>query len=359
MVGTKALAYNFALENADGVTIYYQYIESETELAVTYGDRKYSGTVVIPEEVTTKYGTFKVTWIGDCAFADCPDLTSVSIPNSVTTIAVYAFDGSSSLTSVTISNSVTRIGAYAFRDCSSLTSITIPNSVTSIGTGAFQGCKIENVLTKNSKTYCRNAFGDRTYRHAMLYIPEGTWGEIIYDSDWYMFNNIREIAMQADVLSPKRAYTLMDTNTFGYAVYDETIDEVKMVKAFYSIDEQDPNNCWNVQMQAGKKYLYNVGAKKYATINAEYGIILTANATPIEVKESERGIMLGSDKSHQWGFVKNDNQTEVTDTTPLVSNAGPSANSYYFLGGQRTLSPHKGFNIVRMSDGTMKKVVMK
>jgi hypothetical protein len=51
-----------------------------------------------------------------------------------------AFYGCSGLTSVTIPNSVTSIGWAAFYNCSGLTSITIPNSVTSIGNNAFSGC---------------------------------------------------------------------------------------------------------------------------------------------------------------------------------------------------------------------------
>lgn len=57
-----------------------------------------------------------------------------------------AFSGCSSLTSVAIPNSVTSIGSSAFSGCSSLTSITIPNSVTSIGSDAFQGC--DNLIQK-------------------------------------------------------------------------------------------------------------------------------------------------------------------------------------------------------------------
>jgi len=57
------------------------------------------------------------------------------------------FSYCSSLTSITIPNSVTSIGEYAFTDCSSLTSITIPNSVTSIGEYAFSYCSsLENVI---------------------------------------------------------------------------------------------------------------------------------------------------------------------------------------------------------------------
>ena len=164
MFGTKALAYDFSVKNSDGKYIYYQYINYESELAVTNnGENSYSGSVVIPEEVTYMDKTLKVTSIGLRAFNKCDDLTSVTIPNSVRNISVKAFYGCSSLTSVSIPNSVTSIdanafencsgltsiafsynmtsiGDYAFLGCSSLTSVTIPNSVTSIGRGAFASC---------------------------------------------------------------------------------------------------------------------------------------------------------------------------------------------------------------------------
>ena len=94
MVGAKAYAYDFAVENADGVTIYYYYINDGKELGVTYKDynnNNYSGSVVIPEEVTYMNRTRKVTSIGERAFAWCSGLTSVMIPNSVTSIGEKAF----------------------------------------------------------------------------------------------------------------------------------------------------------------------------------------------------------------------------------------------------------------------------
>ena len=81
-----------------------------------------------------------VTSIGEHAFENCSDLTSVTIPNSVTSIGGSAFWCCRGLTSVTIGNSVTSIGEDAFYNCSGLTSVTIGNSLTSIGYRAFYEC---------------------------------------------------------------------------------------------------------------------------------------------------------------------------------------------------------------------------
>ena len=147
-------AYDIAVKNADGVTIYYNYINDNTELAVTFsGSQDYQGNIVIPEEVTYMNRTRKVTSIGRDAFCDCSGLTSITIPNSVTSIGSGAFIGCYGLTTITIPNSVTSIGGNAFWDCSGLTSITIPNSVKSIGSGAFLNCSgLTSVTIPNSVT---------------------------------------------------------------------------------------------------------------------------------------------------------------------------------------------------------------
>ena len=81
-----------------------------------------------------------VTSIGQSAFSGCSGLTSITIPSSITSIDEQTFENCTGLTSINIPNSVTSIGEGAFLGCSGLTSIAIPSSVTSIGGGAFSGC---------------------------------------------------------------------------------------------------------------------------------------------------------------------------------------------------------------------------
>lgn len=85
-------------------------------------------SVQLPESITS---------IGQFAFRGCLGLTSLVMPGGVTSIGNYAFGSCRQLTSFVLPEGIISIGVYAFQDCSSLTSITIPSSVTAIGDGAF------------------------------------------------------------------------------------------------------------------------------------------------------------------------------------------------------------------------------
>ena len=122
MLGSEASAHDVSVKYADGQIFYYNYINNNTELEVTYRgtyrtqyDDEYTGNVVIPESYRTTDGkVYPVTRIGEGAFYDCAKLNSITIPKTVTSIGGYAFYGCSNLTNFTIYNSSPIVDDHAF-----------------------------------------------------------------------------------------------------------------------------------------------------------------------------------------------------------------------------------------------------
>ena len=111
---------------------------------------KYLTTVAIPNGVTS---------IENYAFNGCNGLASIEIPNSVTNIGSNTFAYCTSLTSIVIPNGIKSINPNTFNYCSNLTNIVIPNNVTSIGYGAFSDCSslISLTIPLNVSTISRTA----------------------------------------------------------------------------------------------------------------------------------------------------------------------------------------------------------
>ena len=177
----QELHYNF-----DYNGIYYRInLFDVRTVRVTYrpGGAKYSGNVTIPSSVPFDGQNYTVDCTDVDAFAGCTNLTSVTLPNTITVICDGTFSGCSSLTNITIPNSIEDIGSNIFKgctnlssvtlplslkkitesmfeNCKSLTSVTIPDEVTSIGSRAFYGCSTMTSVTipSNVSTIGQYAF---------------------------------------------------------------------------------------------------------------------------------------------------------------------------------------------------------
>ena len=142
LLATAVHAYDFSVDNEDGVTIRYNILSASDKTCEVAGASGVRGNLVIPETVSYSSITFKVIGINFRAFwhGAVSNLFSVTIPNSITQIDAETFYCCYDLVSVKLPDSLKIIGAGAFDSCKKLTTISIPNTVSYIGKKAFNNC---------------------------------------------------------------------------------------------------------------------------------------------------------------------------------------------------------------------------
>ena len=278
------------------------------------------------------------------------------IPNDVVAIASYAFSYCADLKSITIPSSVKFIEDYAFLGCSGLTSLTIPNSVTSIGSNAFMYCSGPNLLsivveegnpTYDSRNNC-NALIE-TAKDSLIFgckntiIPKDV--KAIAPYAFYNCSGMTTITIPNGVkkIEGTTFYECSDLTTLIVGNSVQLFDSFSIlncpIKDFYCYAEQVPD----------AKGMYGNDA-----FNFDYSqATLHVPAASIEAYKAE----------YPWnGF---GSIVALTDSDPNptgiidISNSIKTDRQYYSLDGKSMPTPQHGLNIIRMSDGTTRKVVVK
>ena len=170
---------NIGVQAADFVVdnIAYDITDDKGKVvAVVAGSSKYTGSVTIPATVTSGGTTYTVKRIGNYAFENCTDLTSVTLGsnieqigyrafrnctslsdinwlNSIRQLEAQAFIGCTSLTKAELSSSLENMDASVFSDCINITAVTVNDGCAVIGENAFSGCtKLKSISIPNSVT---------------------------------------------------------------------------------------------------------------------------------------------------------------------------------------------------------------
>ena len=306
----------------------------------TYGG--YSGDIVIPASVSYNEVNYNVTSIAEKAFSGCHKLTSIDIPNSVTSIREKAFQDCFLLTSVNLHNSVTSIEDEAFTNCG-LTSFSFGNSVTSIGRGVFDGCyHLTTIEIPDNWT----TIGNGVFRNCGLIsvnIP----------------NNITEIGDNAFrtctsliAINITNSVTKIGNEAFGNC---SSLASIVIPKSTKKIGRYAFNCCFSLtNVYCYAEEVPVTDSHVFNDINSE-NAILHVPAASIEAYSN----------ANQWkdfGSIVALTDEDPKPTTGIMATTArqqPTIVERYTIDGKRIVTPQRGLNIIKMSDGTMKKVVVK
>ena len=348
----------------NGYSTYYHYYTSDDVIgAYAFKNCSDLTSLTLPSSVTR---------IGDYAFKNCSGLTSLTLPSSVTRIGDYAFYNCSGLTSLTLPSSVTSIGEFAFSYCSGLTSLTIPSGVTSIGMSAFEYCSSLTSLTLPSSV---NEIGIYAFHGCSgltsLTLPSSVTSSI---RD-YIFDGLKECNYFID--SDLEIY-LAHTHDWKYIPVDEIkyyhngqeltkleipsgVDKIGSYSFYKGVNLTSltlPSSVTSIDRSAFE------GCSGLTSIYVSWESPLSIAASTFKDANTEKCILYVPKGTYDdywlsnWGIFANIVEYDATGINHIMTSGDAKEISRYAADGQRLEVPAKGLNIVKYSDGCVKKVVV-
>ena len=278
-----------------------------------------------------------ITSIDSYAFYSCSGLMSLTLPTGITSIGEYAFEGCSGLTSLTLPASITSIGEYAFDKCSGLTSLTLPVGITSISNGAFMGCSGLTSLTLHAGI---TSIGISAFAYCSgltsLTLPAGITS--ISNGAFKGCSGLTSLTLPAGITS------IGDVAFSGCSGLTSLI----LPASITSIGSYAFSSCSgltsiyvypDIVPKMGSDVFYDVD-KKNCTLYVPQG--------------TKQDYFLAD----VWGDFENIVEFDPTGIDKTTTSTDAKEVSRYSVNGQRLSAPSKGLNIVKYSDGSVKKVAV-
>ena len=284
---------------------YHYYFTSNDKI----GDYAFSGC----SSLTSLTLPSCVTWIGEFAFEYCSGLTSLTLPSGVTKIGGGAFYGSSGLTSLTLPSSLTEIDNNAFNGCSGLTSLTLPSGLTRIAGNAFYGCSgLTSLTLPSGVTEISGGAFSGCSGLTSLTLPSGVTE--ISGGAFSGCSGLTSLALPSGV-----------TEIGSYA-----FSGCSGLTSIYVYAEKLPN----------------VGNDVFDGCDAKKCTVYVPKGTYDDYWLSE------------FGYFENIVEYDPTGIDKVTTSTDAKELSRYSVNGQRLSAPTKGLNIVKYSDGSVKKVAV-
>ena len=309
-------------------------------------------------------GNFKRETIDDTfsdyMLRDCASLEEIILPRTINSLGALSLSECRKLAKVQLPKNLNTIGTSAFFGDDKLTGIRIPQNVTSIGDGAFSLSGLEvfySYITEPSKCTIKNC---GRYPYTTLYVPKGTKELYEKANGWTQFKEILEF----DTASVKSVQ-----NGDNNIVMSYTGGSSMQFGNYYklAVNIKISNNS-NSDMTINNIYIYSESTKskiKTYTISDDPTITSNNNKTyeldfdgtsifPIDIH-----LTYTIDGNNYDSIVKYNSQFEDVTAISNIVNGESTTDRIYSIDGKRLTTPIKGINILKMSDGTTKKVLVK
>ena len=276
-----------------------------------------------------------ITEIGFQAFYGCRGLTSLTLPDGITSIGSYAFYGCGRLTSLNLPAGITSIGSYAFYGCSGLTSLTLPDGITEIVNDAFSGCSgLTSLTLPDGITKIGNHAFSCCSGLTSLNLPAGITK--ISDGAFQYCSGLTSLTLPAGIteISDGTFYNCNGLTSLTLPAGITWIGDY----AFY----------WCRELTS--IYVY---AKKVPEIDSNAFEEFDAKKCTLYVPMGTRDDYCASDFGK---YFENIVEFEATGIDKTTTSTDVEEVGRYSVNGQRLSAPTKGLNIVKYSDGSVKKV---
>ena len=323
--------------------------------------------------VTLDLSGSKIVKGGDCYYrVDNGYSTYYHYYTSDDVIGAYAFKNCSDLTSLTLPSSVTRIGDYAFYNCSGLTSLTLPSSVTSsIRDYIFDGLKECNYfIDSDLETYLAHTHDwkyipvdEIKYYHngqelTKLEIPSGV--DKIGSYSFYKGVNLTSLTLPSSVTS-------IDRSAFEGC---SGLTSLTLPSSVTAIGGSAFEGCSGLTSLALPSSVTAIGGSAFegcsglTSIYVSWESPLSIAASTFKDANTEKCILYVPKGTYDdywlsnWGIFANIVEYDATGIDHITTSGEAKEISRYAADGQRLEVPAKGLNIVKYSDGSVKKVVV-
>ena len=311
--------------------------------------------------------------IGSCAFRDCSRLTSLNLPDGITSIGDKAFYFCRRLTSLNLPDGITSIGRYAFEFCDGLTSLNLPTGITEISEGAFWNCcgltslNLPASITKIGKLAFKFCDG-LTSLNLSTGITE--IGPRAFEG-CYRLKEVRFCINDNLDTYLTKGHPSIDVNCgIKYYINDKEITNIEIPSNVTTLGNCVFQGCSGLTSLTLPAGITEIGWSVFRGCSGLTSIYVYAEKVPgysnvfegVDAKKCTLYVPMGT-YSDYWlsgfgDYFENIVEFDVTGIDKTTTSTDVEEVARYSVNGQRLSAPTKGLNIVKYSDGSVKKVAV-